>query len=618
MFQGRRRSPCNALAGALLLALLLAGCASVGPQGGPPPSVERAERLANQGDHVGAARIFEQLGAQSSGTDRNGFLLRAARDFLAAREVDEAARVLGGLAQPLAAEQTVEQQLLNAELELARGEAQPAWQLLAVLPPPAAGLEAARYWDLKRRTAFATSRPLDAVRAHTEEERWITSIEQRHASRLTLLAELREASEHGMRIDPRAANDALTRGWLELAGLAADAARSPLVAAPAVQAWRTRYPNHPADEVVASELLGLHVAPAAPVPHVALLLPLSGRQASAAVSVRDGFLTAYYVNPASQRPRVRVYDTAATSAAEAITRASAEGADFIVGPLTREDVTAAAELTLPHAPILALNFLPAERPAPRGFYQFALSPEDEARQAARRILADGYKRVIALVPEGEWGTRVLAAFREEMTSGGGTLIDTASFDATRNDFAPAITQVLKISDSTARHKRLESVLGTKLQFQPRRRADIGFIFAASQAAAARQLRPQLKFYFAGDVPTYATSDAFEPDPNANQDMDGLIFPDMPWMLGGALTESVRAAARDSWPTGGPRRNRLFAFGFDAYRLAAALRAQPNEAAVSVDGLTGRLSFDAEHRVRRELDWAQLHGGEPRVIARTGN
>ncbi len=57
-----------------------------------------------------------------------------------------------------------------------------------------------------------------------------------------------------------------------------------------------------------------------------------------------------------------------------------------------------------------------------------------------------------------------------------------------------------------------------------------------------------------------------------------MFPDMPWMLGGDLAESVRAAAREAWPTGGPRRNRLFAFGFDAFRLTTALRAQVAAAA----------------------------------------
>ena len=219
------------------------------------------------------------------------------------------------------------------------------------------------------------------------------------------------------------------------------------------------------------------------------------------------------------------------------------------------------------------DFLPNERPAPTGFYQFALSPEDEAREVARRISAQGLKRGIAFAPDGDWGNRVVTAFNEELRAGGGELIAQTSLPAGRADFSPAITQVLHISDSHARHKRLESVLGTQLQFEPRRRADIEFVFLASQASTARLLRPQLRFHYAGDIPTFATSDAFDPSPTANDDMEGLIFNDMPWMLGdGALTAEVRDAARDAWPTGGPRRGRLFAFGFDAFNLMGALRA----------------------------------------------
>jgi outer membrane PBP1 activator LpoA protein len=75
---------------------------------------------------------------------------------------------------------------------------------------------------------------------------------------------------------------------------------------------------------------------------------------------------------------------------------------------------------------------------------------------------------------------------------------------------------------------------------------------------------------------------------------------------------VRAVARDAWPTGGPRRNRLFAFGFDAFRLSSALRAGGTN--VNVDGLTGRLTLDADRRVHRELAWAQLHNGQTRPLA----
>ncbi len=361
-------------------------------------------------------------------------------------------------------------------------------------------------------------------------------------------------------------------------------------------------------------------APGTPLtggPLIALLLPLTGPQSAQALSVRDGFLTAYYSQPAADRAGLRIYDTAHMSVAAALNQATGDGAGLIVGPLTRTEATAAAAYSGPRPPILILNAVTGAPPAGNALYQFALSPEEEARQVARRVVADGNRAGVALVPSGEWGKRVLTAFTQELNAAGGQLLDTASYDATGTDYAAAISQVLRINESESRDKRLESVLGTKLTFQPRRRGDVGFIFAPGPAQAERLLRPQLKFYFAGDVPTYATADAFEPSASANQDLDGLIFPDAPWMLGGALVDGVRDATNTAWPAGGPRRSILFAFGFDAARLATALRAIPaqngNATALAVDGLTGHLTIAADGHVLRDLMWAQIRNGEPRLL-----
>jgi len=598
--------------------LALTGCPSLGPLATAPPSADRAQLLARQGDHAGAARVYEALAAENTGNERNALLILAMREHLRARQPDDAARVLATIAPPLTPEQSFERQLLGIELALARSQPQQAWQQLAAVAEPRAAPAALRYLELKQRGAFAAGRPADGVRAEMARERWLTNDAERNAARRELLSALRDASEQGIKVEPRAAADRTIRGWLELAALAAAAARSPGAVEPDIEAWRTRYPNHPADEAVRRELLGQEPAiPGERVSHVALLLPLSGRASGAAGSVREGFMTAYYQTPASQRPRVRVYDTAEMSAAEAIMSAVREGAQLIVGPLTRDEVTAAADLAIPRPPVLALNFLPLERPAPEEFYQFALSPEEEAREVARRVIADGRRRGVALVPEGDWGARVLTAFQQELTAGGGFLLGNGAFDATRTDYAAEITQVLRISDSRSRHRRLESVLGSKLQFEPRRRGDIEFIFAASPANIARLLRPQLKFHFAGDIPTYATSDAFEPDPIANEDMQGLMFPDMPWMLGGQPADSVRAAAREAWPVGGPRRNRLFAFGYDAYRLATNLPHRTSKP-LTFDGLTGRLTLDVDRKVQRQLAWAQLQSGQPQRLQSSAN
>jgi hypothetical protein len=383
------------------------------------------------------------------------------------------------------------------------------------------------------------------------------------------------------------------------------------IAVPAAAEQAARYRELQAS---ATSLAGPGTArPGAVGPHIALLLPVTGRAAVAAISVRDGFMTAYYQLPVNERPRVQIYDTGVQSVADALTQALGAGADIVVGPLTREEVTAAADFPGLRVPVLALNFLPPERVPPPQFYQYALSPEDEARLVARRVLEEHHRRGVALVPAGEWGTRVLAAFRQELQAGGGELLATAQIESGHTDYSSAITEVLRISDSNARFHRLESILGTKLQFEPRRRNDIEFIFAPAPASLERLLRPQLRFHFAGDIPTYATSDAFEPDSRANEDLEGLIFPDMPWMLGGELADAVRAATREAWPQGGPHRGRLFAFGFDAFRLTQALRHPGVSGTLSVAGLTGRLSLDAQRHVRRELGWAQLHEGELRLL-----
>jgi hypothetical protein len=505
------------------LAVLLAGCpASLSERAGPPASVERALELEHSGDTLGAARVYEELAAKNSGTDRNDFLLHAAQDYLAARSPDNAARVLGLTQGPFAGEQGIWHALLNAQLALERGQTQEAARQLAAIPEPHPAGLAALYGQLKAQLAQGTAR-------------------------------------------------------------------------------------HPAP-------VGGRVTPEAAGAHIALLLPLTGRAAAAAASVREGFMTAYYQTPPAERPRVRIYDTGTVSIADALNQATQQGADFVVGPLTREEVTVAADFPGTRPPILALNFLPAEHPAPAQFYQFALSPEDEARLAAKRILEDHHRRGVAIVPAGDWGTRVLAAFKPELLAGGGDLLAVVQIDAARTDYSAAITEVLRINESSARFKRLESVLGTKLVFEPRRRGDIEFIFAPAQANTERLLRPQLRFHYAGGIPTYAISDAFEPDPRANEDLDGLIFPDMPWILGGDLADAVRGATREAWPpNGGPARGRLFAFGFDSFRLAQALRHRGASGEVYIEGLTGRLTIDNERRVHREMGWAQVQNGEVHML-----
>jgi uncharacterized protein len=595
----------------VVTALVLSACPST-PRRGGPPSVDRAEALSRSGDHAAAAAVYERLASETTGSDSAEFTLRAARAYLAAGRAADADRILALLPSGLTQQQTLEQKLLGIQSAQMQGRGDEAWREISAMPAPTAQAAAARHYETRQQVAIATGHLVDGIRAEFSRERVIGPGDARTA-RAELLAQLRAAAERGVSLTPPPGSEAAVRGWLEAASVALDNSRNPTLGATRLNAFRARYPSHPALVALAGEPgIGVEepVARLDAAPHLALMLPLSGRTSAPAAQIRDGFMTAYYQLPAATRPRLRVYDTATTSIADTVADATANGAEFIVGPLTREEVTAAADLLTTRPPVLALNFLPGDRARPERFFQFALSPEDDARAVARYISASGRRRGVVLTPEGDWGTRVATAFDEELRAAGGYVLGQASYGSgPRNDFAPSITQVLRTDGSSLRHQRIQATIGQKLEHEPRRRPDIQFIFApASLPSTARLLRPQLRFHLAGDIPTYTLGDAYEPHPTANQEIEGMMFPDMPWMLSvESRPTEVREAARAAFGESTARRGRLFAFGYDALRIADALR---RGAGIDPRGLTGTLSLDAQGQVRRDLDWVRIKSGVP--------
>ncbi len=599
---------------ALLAGLLLAACgpAIVTRPDVAAPSVDRAAALTQRGQHEAAAAMFERLAAGAPPAEALSRGLSAAREWLAANRIDEAQRVFAAL-PPATVDPTQAEarRLLDIDLLLARQLPSEAWRAAAKLPEPRSALAL----QAVQRAALANGRAAEAVRAVMALDKLLPGEAERQAARKALYLALRDAATRGVKLEPQAAREPVLRGWLEIGQIASSASHSPLGVAREFARWRSRYPAHPATSIAMAEITGPTTGPTTMTPSlngpVALLLPLTGRQAVAGTLVRDGFLAALAVLPELRRPIVKVYDTGDPGIANALRAAQADNPGFIVGPLTREDAVQAIAGNARRAPLLLLNALPNDAPTPPNTWQFALSPEDEARQVARRALAQNQKRALVFAPTGDWGNRVTSAFRDAFTAGGGVLLDVQAYDANANDFMPHITAALRIDDSRARHKRMEGLLG-KLQFEPRRRADIDLIFAAGQSVALRQIRAQLRFFYAGDVPTYMTSEGFDPEPTANIDLEGVLFPDMPWMLQevGPVADA-RTTTQLAWSDKGLRLPRLFAFGYDAAQLMLTLGTVGWQWPLA--GVTGRLSPDAQGRIRRELDWAQLKKGKPLVI-----
>src|SRR5690606_8027759 len=408
----------------------------------------------------------------------------------------------------------------------------------------------------------------------------------------------------------------LVDGWLALAPVAASGASGNELRAALID-WRPGHVGHPAASGLLADLLSTGRGGAAYPRQIALLLPMSTARAPAS-AIRDGFLAAHLADRSAAAEgnadiSIRIYDTSTLGAAEAYQRAQLEGADFIVGPLLAQEV----EQILPQVglvPTLALNFVDTETTWLTGFWQFALAPEDEIRAIARRAYAEGARTALALVPldSSGRGNRLLNSFRSEFEALGGRLIRYETYDPAAQDFSRPIRALLNLDRSEQRRARLAANLGIELGFEPRRRQDADMIFLyAPNRGVARLLAPALRYHYAGDIPTYATPEIYDPaDSGRDTDLEDIAFPDAPWLI---APNPEQSALRSQLQGYSPQRAsggnlRLYGMGVDAYRLVGALYGGAEH--WPIEGLTGTLELRADGKIHRTLPFARFRNGRP--------
>ena len=304
---------------------------------------------------------------------------------------------------------------------------------------------------------------------------------------------------------------------------------------------------------------------------VGVLLPLSGGQSAAAASVRDGFLAGYY-GERRRRPDVRFYDTAAGASA-AYARAAAEGNDFVVGPLGRDEVDAVFADDTPRVPLLALNR--GSHTPPAGSAAFSLSPEDEGISLAQYLIQRGAKRV---------------------------LIQTGGEDAQRRTAGTARAQLerrgVQVTEDIASAQGVDAVL------------------LAVKGTQARALMPRLALAGITTATRVATSQIVSGTGKPAEDaaLDGIVYPTEAWAVRSVdgLPSQASAAARVDTAKGPAAR--LFAFGHDAWLLTGYLERLATSNNGDVAGATGRLSLDGFGNVLRVPGWSRFAGGVPVPLA----
>ena len=588
------------------------------------PTLAQAEALARDGKHLEAAGRYEQLARRGFMSWDAATALLAAREYVMGGDVNDAQRLLDKARSRVRSDD--ERALLAevaARIALARGDAARALGILRALPQPWPTDMAPDLLALRGRAEIATGDALGGVRTFEERAALLTSPAARAENDRLLFDHLLQRPPGAL----TAAGDVRARA--RMARITGHRRRQTATMLHTQRPWLRGWLSIPDTRARPSSPMRARLQPgfatidSGPATSIALLLPLSGKQQPVGAAVRDGFAAAWFASSsADTRPRVEMYDTAAPGAAAAYQRAIADGARMVVGPLTKEEVTAviASQPAGLPVPTLALNSA-ATAPgmaAPAFLYQFALDPEQEARAVARRIADDGWVRGVALFPDNAWGQRVHDAFVQELQAAGSvTLMSSQYYSPGAKDFSGPLRAALgRYGGAGDRSSNPNQPLPPRNAVSEQASGP-QFAFVAATPQAARAIRPQLRFQMTYDLPLYSTSDAWDPSVRAASDMDGLVFPEMPWLLyGGQGAPELWDALQEDWAARARGRLRLFAFGYDAFRLAQQLGSSGGVAA-GVDGLTGMLELDrTSGRVQRSLQFARIESGKPQVAGTT--
>lgn len=343
--------------------------------------------------------------------------------------------------------------------------------------------------------------------------------------------------------------------------------------------------------------------------HIALLLPLNGPLSPFAQAIKNGFFTAFYQKKQDgYTPIITVYDTNEKDINQVYAAAISDGADFIVGPLEKNTVKTLAQHAALSVPVLALNTLPQEADRhPDNFYEFGLSPRDEAQQVANKIWANQQQHALIIVPDGALGQRVANAFQTQFQGLGGQVIATQYYQNSRT-LSDNIQNVLQVKQAYEDKRKIQQIVRQEVRFVPQRRHDFDSIFLMATPSMADQIMPLLRFYFANNIPVYSTSQ-IDKGPFSD-DLNGLMFCDMPWILSPnqmqpTYLQSMQQRIRTIWPENYTNLAKFYALGIDAYDLTLPLKQYAGLPKSGMPAATGTLYVTANQHIYRQLTWAKI-------------
>lgn len=366
------------------------------------------------------------------------------------------------------------------------------------------------------------------------------------------------------------------------------------------QNWKQKNPSHPATIRPPQGLLQLDNYSA---PDIAVLLPLSGRLATAGRAIQNAFAAGYLAENYAATTVVRFYDTEALPLGQLWEQALNDGADVVVGPLLKSRAEDFARLTANSpVPRLTLNYLETDpvdldTSDATPLFQLGIAIEDEAASLAQYVLLQGLERVAIVHGKESWALRAADAFSANWAYP----LTTAHFEQDK-DLTRAVGEAMQVASSETRKTEIANIIGQQVEFLPRARQDLEAIIALTNNVESRALVPALRFHFGDHLPVFATSQAAR---RGNLDpLEGYYLTEMPLFAEADKHRDLTAA----FDLAGNPLAELYALGYDAYRVATWLPALNPHSSAAFAGASGYLWLDAHGVFRRELNLTQVGAG----------
>lgn len=566
-------------------------------------------------------RQLMQQAQQSQGTDAAARQLQAASELIRQRQYDLATNLLHQIAvSQLSPADAAEQQLLFARIGLLQNQPGNAIQALNSIQTPDQLSNDLQVNQLKLRAAalLQLGQVLNSIETRVQLQALLSNdAAAQKENTLIIWKQIQRLSTQGLTDISHDTTKPVLAGWADLALIIDQYGNNNAQQlASQLQNWRQQYPQHPANALLPTSFDSDNVETPS-ISQIALLLPLKGPYKSQAEAVMNGLLAAYHQLPKTQQPKIRIYDTDVTNSnvTDLYNQAIKDGAQFVIGPLTKGNVQSIISNGACAVPTLLLNYTPINGQLPNQCYQFGISPTDEATQAATRAWVNNYDHAVIISPQGDWGKAIADSFQKRWQTLGGKVVAELDF-SDQETLATQISELMGVAQSNQRAKVLSRVLLQTVKFLPRRRKDIGVIFLNATNSQARQIVPLLKFNFTGRIPIFATSIIYNgiPRPNTDRDLNDVRFLAMPWSISPSKEQKLlRDQLQQLWPENFRSNSKLYALGIDSLLLMRDLNRMVLFPQIPINGVTGKLTLETSQQITQQMPWAEFIHGEPRAL-----